>query len=82
MPSVPVVLPYLRMETGECYFIDDFLPTPENLVTGRVGGLFTRYYTYGSASYKEWTSQRIMLSFFSKDSRCWTLFEEYAFTNL
>lgn len=74
----PVMLPYLRLDTTECYFIDDFLPTPDSLVTGRVGGLFTRYYSYGLATYKEWDAHKVMLSFFSKDNRCWALFEEFA----
>ncbi len=76
--GVTVTLPFMRMEPGECYFIDDFLPTPDNLVSGRSGGLFLRYYTYRSAVYKVWDEEKVMLAFFSRDSRCWSLFEEYA----
>ncbi len=75
---VPVNLPYLRLaHAGECYFIDDFMPTPDTLVTGRSTGLSLRYYTYWNARYKSWAEVGIMLSFYSKDSRCWSLFEEY-----
>ncbi len=74
----PVILPFLRLEqAGECYFIDDFIPTPDSLVTGKTNGLNLRYYTYWNARYKFWSDVGIMLSFYSKDSRCWALFEEY-----
>lgn len=74
----PVSLPFLRLEqAGECYFVDDFLPTPDSLVTGRTSGLSLRYYTYWNAKYKYWSEVGVMLSFYSKDSRCWGLFEEY-----
>ena len=75
---VPIILPFLRLEQGgECYFIDDFLPTPDSMVTGKNSGLYLRYYTYWNANYKYWDEVGIMLSFYSKDSRCWSLFEEY-----
>lgn len=75
---VPINLPFLRLEQGgECYFIDDFMPTPDSLVTGKTVGLSLRYYTYWNARYKYWFEVGIMLSFYSKDNRCWSLFEEY-----
>ncbi len=74
----PVDLPFMRMEPAECYYVDDFLPTPDNMVTGRSGGLFLRYYTYNSAIYKFWKEEKVMLAFYSRDQRCWSLFEEYA----
>lgn len=74
----PVSIPFMRMEASECYFVDDFMPTPDNLVTGRSGGLFLRYYVYRSAIYKIWEDEKIMLAFYSRDNRCWSLFEEYS----
>lgn len=76
--GITVTLPFMRMEAGECYFVDDFMPTPDNLVTGRSGGLYLRYYTYKSAVYKVWDEEKVMLAFYSRDNRCWSLFEEYA----
>ena len=76
--GVTVSLPFMRMEAGECYFVDDFMPTPDNLVSGRSGGLWLRYYTYKSAVYKVWDEEKVMLAFYSRDNRCWSLFEEYA----
>lgn len=74
----PVNLPFMRLEQGgECYYIDDFMPTPDSLVTGKTTGLYLRYYTYWNARYKYWSEVGIMLSFYSRDSRCWALFEEY-----
>lgn len=76
--TAAINLPFLRLEqAGECYYIDDFLPTPDSLVTGKSGGLYLRYYTYWNAKYKFWSEVGIMLSFYSRDSRCWSLFEEY-----
>jgi hypothetical protein len=75
---VPVSLPFMRLESGgECYFIDDFMPTPDTIVYGKTSGLYLRYYTYWNARYKYWSEVGIMLSFYSRDSRCWSLFEEY-----
>ena len=76
--GLTVSLPFMRMESSECYYVDDFMPTPDNLVSGKSGGLHLRYYTYKSAIYKAWDEEKIMLAFYSKDSRCWSLFEEYA----
>ncbi|WP_397602056.1 hypothetical protein [Silvanigrella sp.] len=78
-PPSPVNLPFLRLEqAGECYFIDDFLPTPDSLVSGKTSNLFLRYYTYWNARYKYWSDVGVMLAFYSRDMRCWALFEEYA----
>ncbi len=75
--GAPVALPFMRMEANECYYIDDFLPTPDLMVTGKSNGMYLRYYTYEAAIYKIWDKERIMLAFFSRDNRCWSLFEEY-----
>lgn len=78
-PPSPVNLPFLRLEqAGECYFIDDFMPTPNSLVSGKTSSLFLRYYTYWNARYKYWSDVGVMLAFYSRDMRCWALFEEYA----
>lgn len=76
--AFPVELPFMRMEPGECYYLDDFLPTPDSLVTGQSGGVHLRYYTFNSAIYKFWSEEKVMLAFYSRDKRCWSLFEEYA----
>ncbi len=73
-----VTLPFMRMDGGECYYLDDFMPTPDNLVSGKGSGLFLRYYTFRSATYKTWEQERVMLAFYSRDNRCWSLFEEYS----
>ena len=75
-----VTLPYLRLESSECYYLDDFIPTPDTLVTGKNNGLFLRYYTYKLANYKSWTERNLMLSFYSRDNRCWSLFDEALLT--
>src|SRR4051812_10978142 len=62
---MPVNLPFMRLEQGgECYYIDDFMPTPDSLVTGKTTGLYLRYYTYWNARYKYWSEVGIMLSFY------------------
>lgn len=76
--GVGVILPFMRMDGGECYYLDDFMPTPDNMVSGKSSGLFLRYYTFRSATYKTWESERVMLAFYSRDNRCWSLFEEYS----
>jgi len=73
-------LPFMRLEADECYYIDDFLPTPDALVSGKSSGLYLRYYTYNKAIYKWWRDESVLLAFYSKDSRCWSLFEEYSTT--
>lgn len=76
--GISTVLPFMRMDGSECYYLDDFMPTPDNMVSGKSSGLFLRYYTFRSATYKTWESERVMLAFFSRDNRCWSLFEEYS----
>lgn len=76
--GVSVVLPFLRMDATECYYLDDFMPTPDNMVLGKSSGLHLRYYTFRAATYKTWESERVMLAFYSRDNRCWSLFEEYS----
>ena len=70
-------IPFLKNSPNECYYLDEFMPTPNNMVTGEAGTLSLRYYTYEDATFKDWTKSRIILSFYSDDSRCWSLFEEY-----
>ncbi|MEN9530324.1 MAG: hypothetical protein RI932_2197 [Pseudomonadota bacterium] len=77
----PVTLPFMRMEPGECYYLDDFMPTPDSMVSGKSSGLYLRYYTFSSAVYKVWEKERVMLAFYSRDNRCWSLFEEYSTGN-
>lgn len=73
----PVHLPFLKNSPNECYFLDEFMPVPDGLVSGKSGSLDLRYYSYKMANYKEWRLKGIMLSFYSKNGRCWSLFEEY-----
>ena len=72
-----VQLPFIKNSANECYFLDEFMPTPDNMVSGRFGKMGLRYYTYKSANYKDWKHQFVILSFYSTDERCWSLFEEY-----
>ena len=72
-----VQLPFIKNSANECYFLDEFMPTPDSMVSGRSGNLGLRYYTYKSANYKDWKRQFVILSFYSTDDRCWSLFEEY-----
>ena len=73
--SVPV--PFLKNSPGECYYLDEFMPVPDSLVAGKNGAMDLRYYTYNSANYKDWRTKQVMLSFYSKNGRCWSLFEEF-----
>jgi hypothetical protein len=73
----PVYLPFLKNSPNECYFLDEFMPVPDGLVAGKTGALDLRYYSYKIANYKEWRGKSIMLSFYSKNGRCWSLYEEY-----
>lgn len=73
----PVSLPFLKNSANECYFLDEFMPIPGDLVTGRTGSLDLRFYTYKLAKYKTWRPSGIMLKFYSRNGRCWSLFEEY-----
>lgn len=70
-------LPFIKNSPNECYYLDEFMPTPDNLVTGKTGALSLRYYSYDKATFKDWSRSKIILSFYSGDERCWSLFEEY-----
>ena len=72
-----VVLPFVKNSANECYFLDEFMPIPDNLVTGRSGSVSLRYYNYSSAKHKDWPPRRVVLSFYSTDNQCWSLFEEF-----
>jgi hypothetical protein len=72
-----VSLPFMKNTPNECYYLDEFMPVPDGLVNGKSGSLDLRYYTYRTANYKEWRLKGVMLSFYSKNGRCWSLFEEY-----
>jgi hypothetical protein len=76
-PVSTVQIPFIKNSASECYYLDEFMPTPDSLVNGRSGKLNLRYYTYKAAHYKEWDSKYIILSFYSTDNLCWSLFEEY-----
>ena len=73
----PTFLPFLKNSPNECYYLDEFMPVPDSLVAGKAGAMDLRYYSYKMANYKEWRAKQIMLSFYSKNGRCWSLFEEY-----
>lgn len=72
-----VTLPFMKNTANECYYLDEFMPVPDGLVSGRNGALNLRYYSYKTASYKDWKNVQIHLAFYSPDNRCWSLFEEY-----
>ena len=72
-----LTLPFIKNSPNECYYLDEFMPTPDNMVTGKTGTLSLRYYTYQKATFKDWSRSKIILSFYSSDERCWSLFEEY-----
>ncbi len=80
-PSTSVQLPFIKNSANECYYLDEFMPIPDSMVTGKSGPVSLRYYTYRGAKYKEWADQNIVLSFYSQDQKCWSLFEEYLVTN-
>lgn len=73
----PVQLPFIKNSANECYYLDEFMPVPDALVSGESGAMRLRYYTYKLASYKDWDRREIVLSFYSRDDKCWSLFEEY-----
>jgi len=75
-----VILPYIKNSANECYYLDDFMPMPDSMVTGESGVLKLRYYTYKAANYKTWDKNHVILSFYSDDEKCWSLFEEYLVT--
>lgn len=72
-----VRLPTLKNSANECYYLDEFMPTPDGMVSGRSGAMNLRYYSYKAASYKDWKGVQINLAFYSSDMRCWSLFEEF-----
>lgn len=72
-----VKLPFIKNSANECYYLDEFMPLPDGMVTGKSGNLSLRYYNYKAADYKEWEGKQVVLSFYSSDDRCWSLFEEY-----
>jgi hypothetical protein len=74
---VPVNLPFIKNSANECYYIDEFMPMPDSMTTGRSDGLNLRYYNYKIAKYKDWDNSPIILAFYSRDGYCWSLFEEY-----
>lgn len=75
-PEEPVALPFLKNTPNECYFLDDFMPTPERIVSGRSGSAKLRYYVYKIAKYKDTQYNQVVLAFYSGDDRCWSLYEE------
>ena len=76
--AAPVDLPLLINTANECYYIEDFLPVPNNILSGQSGKYAVRKYFYKNANYKDKLETDMMLSFYSKDGRCWSLYEEYA----
>ncbi len=76
-----VNIPFIKNSANECYFLDEFMPTPDGMVTGKSGLLSLRYYNYKAANYKDWDERNVVLSFYSTDERCWSLFEEYYVKN-
>ncbi len=71
-----VNLPMFKNTANECYYLDDFMPIPDSMVVGKSGALHLRYYTYNAAKYKQWKNRKVILSFYSTDDHCWSLFEE------
>lgn len=76
-----VNIPFIKNSANECYYLDEFMPTPDGMVTGKSGLLSLRYYNYKAANYKDWDERGVVLSFYSTDDRCWSLFEEYYVKN-
>lgn len=74
--GAPTQIPPLRSEPEECYFLDEFMPTPDSLVTGKSQGVYLRYYTYNQATLRYLGKQKVTLSFYSRDRHCWSLFEK------
>ncbi|MDD1422557.1 hypothetical protein MEO40_26305, partial [Dolichospermum sp. ST_sed1] len=70
-------LPFIKNTPEECYYLDEFMPAPDSMVPGKTGALSLRYYTYKLANYKDWAKKQVILSFYSADDMCWSLFEEY-----
>ena len=74
---IPTQVPYIRNSANECYYLDEFMPLPDSMVSGEAGILKLRYYTYSYANYKDWEDREVILSFYSRDDKCWSLFEEF-----
>jgi len=72
-----IEIPFIKNSQNECYYLDEFMPLPNSLVTGKNGQLHLRYYTYKLANYKDLKNARIVLGFYSFTEQCWSLFEEY-----
>jgi hypothetical protein len=81
LTPVTVQIPFMKNSSNECYFLDEFMPTPDAMITGRNGNLALRYYSFKGATYKEWQNTRINLSFYSHDMKCWSLYEEFYSAN-
>lgn len=75
----PVELPLMLNTSQQCYYIDAFLPLPNNILSGKAGLYAFRHYFYNNANYKEWVESPIALSFYSADAQCWSLYEEFTF---
>jgi hypothetical protein len=76
-PEDSINLPFMKNVANECYYLDEYMPVPESLVKGKNGPLNLRYYTYRAANYKGYKNQDLVLTFYSQDEKCWSLFEEY-----
>lgn len=74
---IPTQVPYIKNSSNECYYLDEFMPVPDSMVSGESGALKLRYYTFAYANYKEWNNREVILSFYSRDDKCWSLFEEF-----
>lgn len=75
-PEEPVALPFLKNTPNECYFLDEFMPAPQRMVSGKSGSSKLRYYVYNLADYKNSQYDQVVLAFYSGDERCWSLYEE------
>lgn len=71
-----LVLPYLKNDGSECYYLDEFMPIPSQMVNGKSGSTKLRYYTYRKARFLDQPVGTIVLAFYSHDGYCWSLFEE------
>jgi len=74
---IAVTLPLMQVaDSGECYYLDNFMPTPNSIQEGKSGGLYTRHYTYRAAIFKDYSLVNVTLSFYSPDKTCWSLWRE------
>src|SRR5436190_17751011 len=58
-----VQIPMIKNSANECYYLDEFMPLPDGMVTGKAGNLSLRYYNYRAANYKDWEAKQVVLSF-------------------